>query len=307
MASIYVKDTNPKISDIQYFFNKIGTRADNDDLNKIREKCLHYLPIITREYLENIEYGQNWTKLKDNFNKLLLEIGPKKPYDNFVISRKGGMNNNYDYEFLFEEFKEPIMKLKIEFKFNNNNITKLPQFLELYDCKVNLCSITYTAYFYSTYLDSYLKTDVDLNNTKISFETYSKYVIDINYKHPFFNLLYSRKDFYKKDKHAIVHESIKNYIYSFHKLFNFTDIENKIREQYEKIYLLWDNDKFITHKVDTSRIKINNIIVIRDKYFDVEVNEIDYNIRFRINWGNNNGIANPRWKLSYIKKNNVIF
>lgn len=304
MSTIYNTETNPKISDIQYFYNKLGTRSDNDELNKIRENCLCYLPNISKEYLEDVEYGKQWRKIKEDFDLVLLKIRPEQTYDNLTILRKGGRNNNYDFDFIFENNKESIKK-KIEFKFNNDNINKLPQFLELHDSSVDICSITYTEYFYAMYLDDYLKTDEMLINSKIDFESYIKNVNDIYYKHPFFDLLYSRKDFYKKEKHAIVAKSLKDYNYSFQKQFNFTKIENKIKEQNDKIYLLWNNDNFTTQKVDTSKIEIKNIIVIKDKYFDVDVHGIQNNIRVRLNWGNNNGIANPRWKFSYIKKNNV--
>jgi hypothetical protein len=34
----------------------------------------------------------------------------------------------------------------------------------------------------------------------------------------------------------------------------------------------------------------------------LSVENFEYDIRVRINWGNNNGICTPRWKFSLIKK-----
>ena len=50
------------------------------------------------------------------------------------------------------------------------------------------------------------------------------------------------------------------------------------------------------------RNKITNVIKVDNLYFDVFVEGLEYNIRIRLNWGNNNGIANPRWKFTFIDK-----
>jgi hypothetical protein len=41
---------------------------------------------------------------------------------------------------------------------------------------------------------------------------------------------------------------------------------------------------------------------LHDMYFEVDVANYIHNIRVRLNWGNNNGVANPRWKLTFINK-----
>ena len=47
-------------------------------------------------------------------------------------------------------------------------------------------------------------------------------------------------------------------------------------------------------------IIIQHYMIIYDLYFDVYVTNFEYNIRIRLNWGNNNGLANPRWKFTFI-------
>jgi len=32
----------------------------------------------------------------------------------------------------------------------------------------------------------------------------------------------------------------------------------------------------------------------------VKAENFVYNIKIRLNWGNTNGVANPRWKFSYV-------
>jgi hypothetical protein len=41
---------------------------------------------------------------------------------------------------------------------------------------------------------------------------------------------------------------------------------------------------------------------VKSLYFDLAVNNYEHDIRVRLNWGNNNGIANPRWKFTFINK-----
>ena len=87
--------------------------------------------------------------------------------------------------------------------------------------------------------------------------------------------------------------------------FNFEKIKNKIIEsQSNKIFLLWDKNNFLIQTIDVKNIHISGIKPhgIHPLYFDVTVENFIYDIRIRLNWGNNNGIANPRWKFTFINK-----
>jgi hypothetical protein len=161
-------------------------------------------------------------------------------------------------------------------------------------------------------LDAYLALDFDLEEQteenkieKPPKEIYLKHIHDIKYKHPFFNKIYTNKTKNKKEKDKLVEESRKIFIETYATTFNFEKIKNKIIEsQSNKIFLLWDKNNFIIQTVDVEHIHILGIKPngIHGLYFDVTVENFIYDIRIRLNWGNNNGVANPRWKFTFINK-----
>jgi hypothetical protein len=79
-------------------------------------------------------------------------------------------------------------------------------------------------------------------------------------------------------------------------------------DQSDKIFLLWDCSNFHIQKIDVNLIqilKIKDISVIevqKKMYFDLSLANFDYDLRIRINWGNNACVANPRWKFTFINK-----
>jgi hypothetical protein len=153
-------------------------------------------------------------------------------------------------------------------------------------------------------LDAYLALEEE-KIEKPNKETYLKHIHDIKYKHPFFNKIYTNKKNKKKEKDKLVEESRKKFIEIYATTFNFEKIKNKIVEsQSDKIFLLWDKSNFLIQTVNVKDIQIPGIKPngIHDLYFDVTVENFIYDIRIRLNWGNNNGIANPRWKFTFINK-----
>jgi hypothetical protein len=221
----------------------------------------------------------------------------------------GGMKYNYDFLVSYlDEKKNIIKKVKTEFKHNNFQTLKLPQFLEIYDkdCKnvYKLCPIkSYSEFYYDNYLDSYLKVDSELIIPKPNKEDYIKHVYDITYKHEFFSLLHDKKNNKIKEKREISNNSTNSYLEMYASTFNFDKIIEKIKEsQGDKVYLFWDCTNFHVENLNMKDIKITCIKKIDKLYFDLSVENYKYDIRVRINWGNNNGLANPRWKFSFIPK-----
>jgi hypothetical protein len=142
---------------------------------------------------------------------------------------------------------------------------------------------------------------------KPSKEDYLKHVYDIKYKHPFFHYLYTNKMKNKKEKDLLVEESRKEYIKTYAPSFHFDKILEKIVEsQSNKVFLLWDKSNFHIQTIDLSNMCLNGIkndsANKNNLYFDVCLKDFVYDIRIRLNWGNNNGIANPRWKFTFIDK-----
>ena len=67
---------------------------------------------------------------------------------------------------------------------------------------------------------------------------------------------------------------------------------------------MWDGNNFNTMTTNTENINISRIINSSPNkaYIDVEVDNFEYNLRIRLNWGNNLGLCNPRWKFTFINK-----
>jgi len=300
----------PEIAHIHHFLTAGVSRSANDELNKIRENIIANMTNYNETHFNDVEYGGHWRNIHEKFMKEIPLLCPE-PYTRFTITHKGGMSKNYDFivSFLDEADKE-IKDVKLEFKHNNDDVTNLPQFLELYDkdCKdrYDICSVSYGDFSYDNYLDKYLACDNEITEPKPEKEIYLKNVYDIKYKHPFFKQLYDKRDNKKREKLTIVRESYVDYLSKYSSSFKFDKLTEKLREtQKGKIYLLWDCVNFHIHSIDN--VENINIVGIKENTmkgacFDIVVDNFQYDIGVRLNWGNNGGICNPRWKFAYINK-----
>jgi hypothetical protein len=296
-----------EVEDIMTFIND-NAKSDNDSTNRTREKIIANILSPSPDYLTDPVYGQHWTNIHDKLRNTLHSLC-SIPYDHILIKQKGGMTFNYDFVVQYCDHKNQVVhSVNLEFKNNASNIKELVQFLELYDkdCKTKfeLFDYSYSEFYYDHYLESFLALEEE-KIEKPSKEIYLKHIHDIKYQNPFFNKIYTNKKNKKKEKDKLVEESRKQFIETYATTFNFEKIKNKIIEsQSDKIFLLWDKSNFIIQMVDVKNIHIAGIKSngIHDLYFDVTVENFIYDIRIRLNWGNNNGIANPRWKFTFINK-----
>ena len=305
----------PHVHDIKYFLAPGTVRDKNTISNKIRENVICNYDKCSI-YKADIEYGKQWTNLIEDLHKTLHSLCDTPCQDMIMIEPMGGMKHNYDFNVSFLGLnQELIAKRKLEFKHNNSKVLSLPQFLEIYDkdCvdKFNICDERYASYYYDHWLDKYLAIDDDpmVLSLKPDKDTYLKQVGDITYKYPFSNALYVSKGKHTKEKRKLAQVSIRQYLEKFidtaslSTSFNFDKIAQKIKDsQTDKVYLMWDCAKFHTQVVNVDVIQMKKIIKFDKLYFDIEVENFIYNIQIRLNWGNNAGIANPRWKFSFINK-----
>jgi len=299
----------PTIDDISYFMDA-NSRAENDSANRVREDILLSLySDFPKSYFTDETYGNIWTDIRNKFRKVIDSLYSEK-FDKVVLEKKAGMSHNYDFVVKYYDTNNNILsELKLEFKNNNTSIDKLPQILELYDKdmsqegKYKMTNYTYAEHYYENYLDDYLETDDTLTVEKPDLDVYLSKVSDIKYKHPFFQNLYKSKENAKKEKQEIVNNSISSYLEDYANTFDFTEIEKKLREsQSDKTFLFWNGNDFVIDTINVANIKFGDIIKIADKYIDLQVDGLQYNLRLRFNWGNNNGVANPRWKFTFINK-----
>ena len=303
-----------EVADIMTFIDE-NAKSDNDSTNRTREKIIANILSPSPDYLTDPVYGEHWTNIHNKLRDALHSLC-NIPYDHILVKQKGGMTFNYDFVVQYcDHQKQVVHSVNLEFKNNASSIKELVQFLELYDkdCKTKfeLFDYSYSEFYYDHYLDAYLALEeTKEEETKESIEkptkeTYLKHIHDIKYKHPFFNKIYTNKTKRKKEKDKLVEESRKKFIETYATTFNFEKIKNKIIEsQSNKIFLLWDKNNFLIQTINVEHIHISGIKPngIHDLYFDVTVENFIYDIRIRLNWGNNNGIANPRWKFTFINK-----
>ena len=301
----------PTVDDIAYFVGA-NSRAENDSANRVREDILLSLySDFPESHFTDETYGHIWTDIRNKFRKVIDSLCSEE-FDSVMLEKKAGMSHNYDFVVKYIDANNVVIKeLKLEFKNNNTSIDKLPQILELYDKdmgsdgKYKMTNYTYAEYYYDNYLDDYLETDNTITVEKPDLDVYLKNVRDIKYKHRFFRNLYEAKDNVdcKKEKQTIVDTSISSYLEDYAHTFDFTEVEKKLKNsQSDKTFLFWNGNDFVIDTVNVADIKIGNIIKKEDKYIDLQVDGLQYNLRLRFNWGNNNGVANPRWKFTFINK-----
>ena len=198
--------------------------------------------------------------------------------------------------------------MKLEFKHNNSSVLDLAQFLELYDkdCKTKfeICQQSYSEFFYDRFLDQYLQ-EQEITEPKPSKDVYLKNIYDIKYSHPFFKNMYETKNNKTKQKRKLATDSISAYLQEFSDTFNFEKIQEKIQEsQTDKSFLLWDCENFHIQNLEVKNIQILGIKKksLKASYFDLDIANFEYDLRVRINWGNNACVSNPRWKFTFIKR-----
>ena len=296
-------------SDIRSFADATS-RSLNDKNNKIRETIIANIFTCPVCFFEDSKYGLYWTAIRDKLENALYSCFPESntPYS-FTILQKGGMSCNYDFEISTQQSEDRIF---VEFKHNATSVKKLPQILELYDqdlCgeKFKMTHYSYSEFYYDNCLEKYLNFDkspdsiIEIPEKKV----YLKYITDTKYKHPFFHYLYSHRDSHKILKHRLVEQSKRDYLSLYSPSFHFDGLESKLHtSQHNKVYLMWDKSNFHIENIDLRNIKIIGIKehTLTHSCFDLIVDNCSYNLRVRLNWGNNNGIANPRWKFKLIHK-----
>jgi len=298
----------PDMSDIKYFKTPGTEKSNNDEYNKIRENIITTINHLTPEYFDDLAYGEDWTTIRSKFMTSISTLC-NDPFHSIKIKHMGGMSYNYDFILSFLDESTSIIKtVKLEFKHNNSNVADLVQFLELYDkdCKgkYEICQeMSYSEFYYHNFLDSYLDTDEELNYPRPDKDIYLRRVYDIKYENLFFKKLHDNKNNKVKEKKTIANRSVKEYLEKYSDTFKFDKITEKIKEsQTDKVFLLWDCENFHIQILNVEDIRITGIIKKSDLYFDVNVENFQYNIRVRLNWGNSNGLCNPRWKFSFIQK-----
>lgn len=313
MTSIFAKD-------IRLFLPSsiLPGRENNDKNNKIREDILPLLVNPNPEFMSDHEYGPIWTDMSTKFNLTLSSLSSVNRDHSTLISN-GGITNNHDYTlYCYDSNNTLLQSLPIEFKHNATSIDKLPQFLELTDKsiyddnKYNMTPYSYAEFYYDLYLPKY----IDIINRHRTPEKqsllyipdkshYLKHVQNFKTTDEFFLTLKQLSKLQTSDKKDIVAQSYHEYLQQYAHTFSFEQLTDKLRSsQKDKIYIMWDYDKFNVEQMNMDNIILSRILPdsIHGAYFTIETHDFQFNLRVRINWGNTNGILNPRWKFTLVHK-----
>ena len=291
--------------DIDTFFES-STKNKNDYTNKLRESIIEEIlndKIPKEWFLSNPSdsEGQSninkWytlaTGLKDYIKLLELEHGKL-----IKVERKAGRNFNYDFLFIFENGN-----IQIEFKYGVKTITEYPEILSISSDNFVLNSNnTYAEYFYDNYLERIVNGITGVSRIKIpEKDFYLKNIYKSSVNDPFFVKLKEINNFKET-----VDDSIDKYLENVLK-FDFESFQKKIKEQRDKKFMLWKNNKFHMDSISNEELdiiheshfkkgrnRLNNTVVIKNVS-----NTTEYHLLLR--WKNHIGVLFPAWQIKFIR------
>lgn len=296
----------PQVKDIIYFNILNSGRTNNDSLNKIRENIIKCMPSIDKKYFNDNVHGFDWFNLKNNFEDTIKNICPE--YKSYKILYKAGRCNNYDYNLSFTDTNNNKMKdVKLEFKYNAENIDETPQFVSPMKPSQYL-SQSFEEYYYFNYLvpllhkfeinapeiELYNKT-IHCNKPKCMIEAQTLYYqgCKISTK---YNNSQNAINFYESCN-KISRECIKNFIKETN--LNIEKLnEYLIESQNEKIYLLYQNGKFKIQYFKPNDYIIESYEKQPDKFRYLANSKSNKKIKILLRWKNGNGIAFPAFQIS---------
>jgi hypothetical protein len=296
----------PDVEDILNFKTLNLERCKNDFHNKIRENIIKCIPYIDDEYFNDSKYGLEWLNLKNMFENTIKSICPE--YKSYKILHKAGRGHNYDYNLIFNDINnDKIKDIKLEFKYNVENIDDAPQFVSPMKPSQYL-SQSFEEYYYFNYLihllnkfeikipslEDYNKT-IHGNNPKCMNEAQILYYQGCKESSKFNNSEIAI-NFYESCNNAS-RKCIQNFIKE-------TDLDIEKLNQYliesqdKKVYLLYKNNNFNLQYVDSNDYIIETYEKQPDKFRYLATSKSNKKIKILLRWKNGNGIAFPAFQIS---------
>ena len=125
---------------------------------------------------------------------------------------------------------------------------------------------------------------------------YLKLIVNHNHNiHPMFKLFHDRKYFHKNKKDFIVNKSIRSYLDKYSHTLDLDILSEMIMSrQYNKVFVLWDLQKFHIETIDQE--KFVSVVGIEGNSLIVKTPTRKYKLLLR--WKNDNGVLNPAWQIS---------
>jgi hypothetical protein len=284
------------VSDITHFFNK-SKRNNNNAANKIRERILCVALSPSPEFLTDATHGPSWTKLRDEFIRILNVITPE-PHTRVAVEQKAGRGHKFDFSAQFYNGDTLIATKKLEFKFGATSIKALPQFLSLTAKDAIMPGPKYHEHFYDHGLDAYIATDPEITATKPTKEEYCRIVYNTDSScHPLFEQMRERRTIQTPAKNAVVNKSIKDYLAGHGASIDTAAFSKKVAEsQTDKHFVLWSNGAFhYDHFAATEMTGFTYSHIKNDKVIVVNGPGCIYELLLR--WRNDKGILMPAWQI----------
>ena len=306
-------------SHILHFFSKGEGRETNDANNKIRESILeHILSNKYTAYFTDPEYGSKWVLMKSSWQEALSDVFQKKKtnvnitYTSLKVIKKAGRKYNYDFTVEYYNESSLVLSANIEFKHGGTCIEELPEFYNP-DSKKDFLS-GYAEYFYDNYVTKYAHWSTNSPPDKA---TYLKSVFANTSKLPFFKTLKTNEDDEKsqmvkngksqysgpiyKDKSRLCAESIEKFLEATHTTLNLEKLTLEFENsQKNKIFLIWNCDKFHIDEFDSDDLRVTTIIGLNQQKNTILINSASGKIQYELllRWKNRLGILYPAWQIS---------
>ena len=288
------------VQDIEEFY-RAGTRADNDALNRVREKAFLILNNPEHPYFRDAVYGDKWRKLLNGLrifikNELVLKNLPSESFT-FIIEPRGGLSNHFDLYIRVPN----LIDILFEFKFKS-----MPQFAN-YQESHGYIQYSLPEMWYNGPLKEICALYKDL---KIPIPDFESYKIGCRQ----FLTGKSKESFYKqfrafdektnpmyKQKELIAAAGIKKYLIENARGFNIVKLKKKLLDdQTGKVYGIWNplTSLFKRYEIKTEELKPIAIYGIKDNHLYLTTESKETVLDLYLRWKNTNGICNPMWQIS---------
>ena len=297
MSSIAMKDA------IRVFY-EIGTRSCNDQNNKLRESIIS--DIINSKIPEEFYQDSRWSNLKDGLFNYIGKITNGEKLEHVECKIKAGRKYNYDFELIVNRLKN----YHVEFKYNAERISDLPQFANVSKVSRYL-SNNFESYFYDNYLQrisemgqlalpekaAYLK-QVHGPKPKCMMDFKNKYYAGCSRSSQCDHTTES-ENFYNFCN-EVSREAINNYISSYD--LNSAELTNYLSTtQQSKVYMLYKDGKFYAETINADDFEIVECERVPSKYVYVARLANGHRLRILLRWKNGNGIAFPGLQIKFVE------
>ena len=283
-------------SDIDLMYKPGSGRSSNSKENDIRENILVNGPMFSEGF-----DCPKWRHFMTLWQNTIHSIRPIEQYERIELEQMGGRKHNYDIALKYYDTAGIVYPLHVEFKHNSTSIYSIPQVLSLSAnsaLQLMTNSSSYLEYYYDNYLDKYLNLMSKLVDKPVREFYLSKVQNPQSKNETFFNALRTDIDYRNKEKTAVVHLSVEEFLKRDGGNINLEWLSNKLKSsQVNKVFVFWDLKQFHTYSfkeadlmltMDQTPLVTRNEIVVRS-----ENNAYHLNLR----WANTLGCLNPAWKV----------